>query len=295
VKLVLPALLKGVEDKAWRTKQGSIQLLGAMAYCAPKQLSTCLPTIVPRLSGVLTDPHPRVQTAARTALNEVCIATHTYFTLQGAGIADSCAAGSACRSSAGHSCSLAITLALLKTMVIIKERMHLRMSAAVLRAQVGSVIRNPEVSVLVPTLLAAITDPGKHTRATLEVRPVVEENSIDSSTPLMAMVFVAQPIRFAAMCCESAGSCKHQNGTSSIHKSVDDHAIDPAGIGMPIPECTLRMHPELHPEPHSRPRNTVLVQKGAAGHHAHQHDPHSAPKHQSIAIQPRHSQQLGDL
>lgn len=25
VKLVLPALLKGVEDKAWRTKQGSIQ------------------------------------------------------------------------------------------------------------------------------------------------------------------------------------------------------------------------------------------------------------------------------
>lgn len=28
VKLVLPALLKGVEDKAWRTKQGSIQVRG---------------------------------------------------------------------------------------------------------------------------------------------------------------------------------------------------------------------------------------------------------------------------
>ncbi len=67
---MLPALLKGLDDKAWRTKQGSIQLLGAMAYCAPKQLSQCLPTIVPRLSAVLTDPHPRVQTAARTALNE---------------------------------------------------------------------------------------------------------------------------------------------------------------------------------------------------------------------------------
>lgn len=26
VKLILPALLKGVEDKAWRTKQGSIQV-----------------------------------------------------------------------------------------------------------------------------------------------------------------------------------------------------------------------------------------------------------------------------
>lgn len=35
--------------------------------------------------------------------------------------------------------------------------------------QVGSVIRNPEVSVLVPVLLAAIADPGKHTRNTLEV------------------------------------------------------------------------------------------------------------------------------
>lgn len=74
VKLVLPALLKGVEDKAWRTKQGSVQLLGAMAYCAPKQLSQALPTIVPRLSSVLTDPHPRVQSTARAALVEVGVA-----------------------------------------------------------------------------------------------------------------------------------------------------------------------------------------------------------------------------
>ncbi|KAL4444093.1 hypothetical protein ABPG75_011830 [Micractinium tetrahymenae] len=71
VKLVLPALLKGVEDKAWRTKQGSIQLLGAMAHCAPKQLGSCLPIVVPRLGEVLADPHPKVASAARTALNEV--------------------------------------------------------------------------------------------------------------------------------------------------------------------------------------------------------------------------------
>ncbi len=30
VKLVLPALMKGLEDKAWRTKQGSVQLLGGL-------------------------------------------------------------------------------------------------------------------------------------------------------------------------------------------------------------------------------------------------------------------------
>ncbi|GBF89654.1 hypothetical protein Rsub_02372, partial [Raphidocelis subcapitata] len=71
VKLVLPALLKGLEDPTWRTKQGSTQLLGAMAHCAPKQLGSCLPTIVPRLGGVLSDPHPKVQGAAREALCEV--------------------------------------------------------------------------------------------------------------------------------------------------------------------------------------------------------------------------------
>jgi hypothetical protein len=71
VKLVLPGLLKGVEDNQWRTKQGSVQLLGSMAHCAPKQLTACLPTIVPRLADTLTDTHPKVAAAARSALLEV--------------------------------------------------------------------------------------------------------------------------------------------------------------------------------------------------------------------------------
>ncbi|CAI5531411.1 unnamed protein product [Closterium sp. Naga37s-1] len=104
VKLILPALLKGLEEKAWRSKQGSVQLLGAMAFCAPRQLSHCLPLVVPKLSEVLTDTHPKVQAAAHTSLQ-----------------------------------------------------------------QVGSVIRNPEIAALVPSLLDGIANPNKHTRACLDL------------------------------------------------------------------------------------------------------------------------------
>ncbi|KAL4028354.1 hypothetical protein IC575_011547 [Cucumis melo] len=131
VKLVLPSLLKGLEDKAWRTKQSSVQLLGAMAYCAPQQLSQCLPKIVPKLTEVLTDTHPKVQSAAQTALQ-----------------------------------------------------------------QVGSVIKNPEISALVPTLLMGLTDPNDYTKYSLDILlQTTFINSIDAPSLALLVPIVHRGLR----------------------------------------------------------------------------------------------------
>jgi len=71
VKLVMPALLQGVEDSAWKTKKAAIDLLGSMAHCAPRQLGTCLPTIVPVMAEAVSDSKAQVRDAAKAALNQV--------------------------------------------------------------------------------------------------------------------------------------------------------------------------------------------------------------------------------
>ena len=70
VKTILPSLLSGLDEKQWRTKKGSIELIGMMAYCAPRQLSQSLPIIIPCLTDVLTDSHAQVRAAANKSLKQ---------------------------------------------------------------------------------------------------------------------------------------------------------------------------------------------------------------------------------
>lgn len=70
VKKILPTLLDTLEERQWRTKKGSIELLGTMAYCSPKQLSISLPTVIPRLTAVLTDSHAQVRSSANKSLKQ---------------------------------------------------------------------------------------------------------------------------------------------------------------------------------------------------------------------------------
>ena len=131
VKLVLPGLMKGVEDTQWRTKQGSVQLLGSMAHCAPKQLTACLPTIVPRLADTLTDTHPRVAASARAAL-----------------------------------------------------------------LGVGSVIRNPEISALVPCIMDAIIDPNEKTNLCLDtLLETTFVNSVDAPSLALMVPIITRGLR----------------------------------------------------------------------------------------------------
>ena len=68
VKQVLTPIISSLPtETAWKTRQESLRLLGMMAHCAPRQLSACLPQIVPCLvaagkGGLLVSPSEYVYT-----------------------------------------------------------------------------------------------------------------------------------------------------------------------------------------------------------------------------------------
>ncbi|VUZ56756.1 unnamed protein product, partial [Hymenolepis diminuta] len=72
IKLILPILLKVIdEENPWRTKCQSVEVLGTMTSCAPKQLSACLPQIVPRILKVLIDSQESLKKAGAQALERI--------------------------------------------------------------------------------------------------------------------------------------------------------------------------------------------------------------------------------
>ncbi len=68
VQRILPVVQAGLKDSRWKTKEESINMLGAMASCSPTSLSQCLPQIVPILTDCCTDTHPKIQEAAKASL-----------------------------------------------------------------------------------------------------------------------------------------------------------------------------------------------------------------------------------
>lgn len=70
VREVLPTLLDGLDETAWRSKKGACDSLGAMAYLDPQQLAISLPRIIPPLTQVLTDSHKEVRGAANRSLQQ---------------------------------------------------------------------------------------------------------------------------------------------------------------------------------------------------------------------------------
>lgn len=67
----MPQFLKQLEDDNWRSKISTVEALGNMAYCAPKQISSFLPQIVKGLRDVMNDTHEKVHEAAIQSISKI--------------------------------------------------------------------------------------------------------------------------------------------------------------------------------------------------------------------------------
>jgi hypothetical protein len=72
VKQVLTPILQSLPTETqWKSRQEALRLLGSMAFCAPRQLASCLPQVIPRLVEAGSDPHPKVKEGAKSALADI--------------------------------------------------------------------------------------------------------------------------------------------------------------------------------------------------------------------------------
>ncbi|CAN3359154.1 eIF-2-alpha kinase activator Gcn1p [Diutina catenulata] len=70
IKKLIPVAIRTLDDTAWRSKKGAVELLGNMAYLDPTQLSASLSAIIPEIVGALNDTHKEVRKAADASLKK---------------------------------------------------------------------------------------------------------------------------------------------------------------------------------------------------------------------------------
>jgi hypothetical protein len=71
IKQALPQFLSELKTDNWRSQLSTVEALGNMAFCAPKQISSFLPQIVKGLREVLNDTHEKVHDAAIEAIKKI--------------------------------------------------------------------------------------------------------------------------------------------------------------------------------------------------------------------------------
>jgi len=182
-----------------------------MAHCAPRQLGTALPSVVPKLSEVLSDPHPKVQLAARQALKEVgtgisvvlisiSVAIDLESLIEDKQAYQEHASPWFVYSLSTLGCPCAGYHMIWGSEPLYAE--HYAQSTArdswglLAWMQVGSVIRNAEVQALAPVLLAAIAEPNTKAKAALEtLLNTIFVNTVDAASLALIVPVVHRGLR----------------------------------------------------------------------------------------------------
>ncbi|KAJ5070418.1 eif-2-alpha kinase activator gcn1 [Anaeramoeba ignava] len=71
VKSILPLVISGLDNESWKTKIASIEMLGTVAFCAPKQLSQTMPMVVPLLVNLIRSPRQELRKSATKSLKSI--------------------------------------------------------------------------------------------------------------------------------------------------------------------------------------------------------------------------------